>query len=1045
MAGVRRLASLIFVMVLVVTLFVGVTPTIMANQNSDEGSFDILIFSDGNWQSQGELSFRDYETLQLPLENDAGKLRLRLVQQGHDAAFVDYIAIQKDGITYPPILATNVDSGTDVLYKVLSPEYDVCDAWESILEIVWDNVPEKSMFVMRAMEEDLGEGHGAPLYHPCLKLGDTLSYTPVFDGGITVDGLLEESADPDFSVFWTPSSPHPDGYTYGWLHFDNEYLYAAVEVTADNTPDEEDWGAIYVMVNGELKEFRVSCNETDWGISGFQYTSSVPYEHRIYEFAIPLNEINAGIGSEVQYGFGCYGTVTQYDEVWVDDDYTDPNEDIDNDQYFFTIKGAIFGVQLGGTIHVAAGSYIEENVQINKPLSLLGAGCGSTFVSGNSANNIFFVNSSDVTISGFSIHGALWEGIYLSQAEDCHILDNCIYENEDGIYLVTSSNNTIRNNEIHHNGTNGIYFYIDSSNNLIEDNNIHHNYNQWSCPFLYSWDGSEYQLDSQLFAATKGTETYYDELEYPSSVDGKYLLKITEEMYETAYIDELKLTTIDHPAGTQAVVDRSGNIHTIRAPIAPTAGNEEDGTDCLDKVMNSDGIYWTSNMDNKDFSVDEDLRDGIILTFDKPADAETAKVVLKWKNTTLFEPVNRVMVGLPQDPSVAELRRFVTRPCLEVWNEGVIVSSQRVSSPGSAVDREDIQVIDISGIAGDKVTIKIESTTGLLMVDSVLVDFSVDETVYTTELPVVTAIDGNGADIVPQLLSNDDNYFVMEEGDFANLSFDEPAALADHDRSYLVKADGYYNSPFITDIASETRIDLLEQFLADPNYAMRYSLEKGLERDSHCGIYIGAEPTYDYDRNCDSNEIRGNDIYENTGDGIYLKYADETLIINNQIYSNEGAGVYFYNSRNCEIYCNDIYDNNPGNLSGIHLWGDSSNNVINFNNIYGNSEGVYNETSNTVDATNNWWGCSDGPGESGCDTIYGPVNYDDYSADRITDCPFDEEPTPTPTPTQPPETTYPVGGDVFTINKIMLIAPWIALAMVIVAGSIYLVRRRVHN
>lgn len=161
---------------------------------------------------------------------------------------------------------------------------------------------------MRAMEEDLGESHGGPLYHPYIPLGYTLGHTLVNDGSITVDGLLEEPTVPDFSAFWMPSSPHPDGYTWGWLHSDGEYLYAAVEVTVDNTHDEEDWGAIYVMVNGELEEFRVSGNATKWGAPGFQYTSSVPYEHRIYEFAIPLSEINASIGDELQYGFGSYGT-----------------------------------------------------------------------------------------------------------------------------------------------------------------------------------------------------------------------------------------------------------------------------------------------------------------------------------------------------------------------------------------------------------------------------------------------------------------------------------------------------------------------------------------------------------------------------------------------------------------------------------------------------------------------------------------------------------------------------------------------------------------
>jgi hypothetical protein len=310
MARFKKLVWSVTLLVLLTSLLGSLPLTVSADSGvEDRGSFDIFVFTNGDWQCQGKFSFRDYETRELALTHDAGLVRLKLVQQGHDAAFVDYVALYKDGVAYQPVSAINNNSNANYLTKVLSPEFDVCDAWNSSLEIVWNNVPADSSFVMRAVEEDLGKDHGGPLYHPRIHLGNTLSLTLVNDGSITIDGRLAETEEPDFSVFWTPSSPHPDGYTYGWLQADDHYLYAAVEVTADNTCDTADWGALYVMVNGELQEFRVSAIENQWGVAGFQYTSTVPYEHRVYEFKIPLNEINAGIGDEIQYGIGCYGTL----------------------------------------------------------------------------------------------------------------------------------------------------------------------------------------------------------------------------------------------------------------------------------------------------------------------------------------------------------------------------------------------------------------------------------------------------------------------------------------------------------------------------------------------------------------------------------------------------------------------------------------------------------------------------------------------------------------------------------------------------------------
>lgn len=308
MAPTRKLVNLIFAVVLVVTLFAGAAPPVLADQNSNEGSFSAYVFKDGGWQLQGVLHFSDYETLQMQLSNHPGQLKLRLAQEGHDGAYIDQVIVQKDGISYLPASAVNIDNNTDVLTKILYPEYDVCNGWDSTLEIAWDNAPENATLVMRAMEEDLGEGHGTPMYYPWPWEHRTLSYLLVNDGGIAVDGVLEESTEPDFSVFWQPYSPHPDGYTYGWIHCDSKFLYAAVEVTADNTPDAEDWGALYIMVDGKPKEFRISEDQT-WGVRGFEYTSSVPYEHRVYEFKIPLSAINAAPGSDIHYIFGAYGTV----------------------------------------------------------------------------------------------------------------------------------------------------------------------------------------------------------------------------------------------------------------------------------------------------------------------------------------------------------------------------------------------------------------------------------------------------------------------------------------------------------------------------------------------------------------------------------------------------------------------------------------------------------------------------------------------------------------------------------------------------------------
>jgi parallel beta-helix repeat protein len=461
MSTVKRLAGSVLATVLVVAFVVSGTPPTLAEPGSDEGSFDVFLFAGGEWQARGELSFSDYETLALPLGNDAGELILRLVQHGHDGAYVDYVALQEDSATFLPARAVNVDGNTNVLNKIISPEYDVCGAWGSILEILWDDVPSDTTLIMRAMEEDLGVGHGVPLYYPNVHRGKTLAYTLVNDGRIDVDGVLEETIEPDFSVFWQPDSPHPDGYTYGWLHCDGNYLYAAVEVTADNTPDQEDWGALYATVDGDLREFRVTPAGSQWGTSGFQYSSPVVYQHRVYEFRIPLSEIDARIGDEIHYGFGCYGTVVvRPSEVWVDDDWEglDPGDPVDGRIFgtdaFAAIQDGINAVAIDGTVHVYPGKYTEHLV-IDKSLILQSTdGWPDTTVDPAMSAIILIEGDANVTVQGFEISAGSY-GIYIGPVfSTVNILDCFIHDNVAAGIAVTSGGDLlhIEGNIISQNG-----------------------------------------------------------------------------------------------------------------------------------------------------------------------------------------------------------------------------------------------------------------------------------------------------------------------------------------------------------------------------------------------------------------------------------------------------------------------------------------------------------------------------------------------------------------------------------------------------------------
>jgi hypothetical protein len=99
-----------------------------------------------------------------------------------------------------------------------------------------------------------------------------------------------------------------------------------------------------------------------------------------------------------------------------------------------TISAAVANASAWDVINVWPGTY-KEDVIIGKPLSLLGSGAKSTTIDATGLANGIFVDGFDnaglahVTIAGFSVKNAQWEGVLVVSASDVTIRDNNINNN----------------------------------------------------------------------------------------------------------------------------------------------------------------------------------------------------------------------------------------------------------------------------------------------------------------------------------------------------------------------------------------------------------------------------------------------------------------------------------------------------------------------------------------------------------------------------------------------------------------------------------------
>jgi tetratricopeptide (TPR) repeat protein len=134
-----------------------------------------------------------------------------------------------------------------------------------------------------------------------------------------------------------------------------------------------------------------------------------------------------------------------------------------------------------------------------------------------------------------------------------------------------------------------------------------------SCPMIWSWNGREFEYITDVLGvaplgASAGDGAYFpvDHDEYVQisgrslvPIDNEYEIRITEELSEVAYLDQLKLIAVDHPASTEIYTNDKFKgppfpefrLFGVEDVIRPVAARDDGGRDVLGKVLKKDRSY----------------------------------------------------------------------------------------------------------------------------------------------------------------------------------------------------------------------------------------------------------------------------------------------------------------------------------------------------------------------------------------------------------------------------------------------------------------------
>jgi tetratricopeptide (TPR) repeat protein len=259
--------------------------------------------------------------------------------------------------------------------------------------------------------------------------------------------------------------------------------------------------------------------------------------------------------------------------------------------------------------------------------------------------------------------------------------------------------------------TNGVpqnLFFPGTDQALIESQVL-----KGSCPFLYTWDGSDYTFSKDILWRSAlgmptgimgGTTAYAfadasdDYLKVPSGKlkpkNGMYPLQVTAELWETIYFDKVQMVAVDHPDSVDIFVPEQFTpppfpgfqLYTVTNKQLPVSAIDENGNDVLSYIAKKDDKYLSGFNQGKYQGITE-MHD---LILDLGEKAQTSNLYL-FLNGWIFPTDASINVSISQSHTLK-----VIPPVIQVINKRGEWETA-IDKTGFPMGKDKTVIINLSG------------------------------------------------------------------------------------------------------------------------------------------------------------------------------------------------------------------------------------------------------------------------------------------------------------------------------------------------------------
>ena len=351
-----------------------------------------------------------------------------------------------------------------------------------------------------------------------------------------------------------------------------------------------------------------------------------------------------------------------------------------------------------------------------------------------------------------------------------------------------------------------------------------------SCPYAYAFNGQDFIFEGELYTGALFQNLERDDYLYLPSIrpsNDQFVMRLKNKLNEREYTNVAELIVVDHPQGSIVYFDHKGKAFTISQQVAPLQAISSSGENQLPYIAEKDRYYYSFD----DIQNDEQE---LILSFSKPANTQTGKLLLSTKNTTWGDQVIQAFMSKMGNSYSAWQSQEETKTQEErisdflKWEFPVSVSIKNgidwqlagyIFPVGPLGERDIVLPLNLSNHNGDIIEFKLSSGFQFWDINQVVLDFSENLNLHMQQCKP-TRIATEHMTSFQSILDDDMDYIVMQNGDFIDLHFDQPKLPSNMEQSVFLHVKGYYE--YTINSTAEPDLVALKKF-DEPGYFSDFS------------------------------------------------------------------------------------------------------------------------------------------------------------------------------------------------------------------------------